>query len=64
LLGISEIIVKTSRDITLLAASVFASSIFISFHIYQDISQTMSKRDHLEDLGVGGVMTLKAILKD
>jgi len=53
--GISERIVKNSRDITLLAASVFASSILISSLIYQDISKTTRERDRLTDLGVDGM---------
>lgn len=63
--GISERIVKNSRDITLLAASVFASGILISSHtrIYQDISKTLRERGHVTDLGVDGT-SLKAILND
>jgi hypothetical protein len=62
-IGISERIVKNSRDITLLGASVFASGILVSSRIYQDISITMRERGHLTDLGVDG-MLLKAILND
>jgi hypothetical protein len=61
--SISERIVKNSRDIILLAASVFASSILISSLIYQDISRTTRERDHLTDLGVDG-LSLRAILND
>ena len=62
-IGISERIFKNSHDIILLAASVFASSILISSHIYPDISRTTRERGHLTDLGVDG-MSLKAILND
>ena len=61
--GISERIAKNSRDITLLAASVFASGILVSSPIYQDMSKTTRQRGHLIDLGADG-MSLKAILND